>query len=157
MTIHNLHILQWNCRSLTRRIPELTHLLDELNINIAILCETRLDDKTHPTFLYHDLFISNRNRFGGGVAIMIRKDLRFTHINDDRIQNICHTNDIEMIFGKIWIEKDSHIFICSLYSPPRTGGNHLPTNPGAWDEILSYLSNFESIIIGGDINGKSTL
>lgn len=153
MPLHNLNILQWNCRSLTSRLPDLIHLLDEFKINISILCETKLDNNIYLSFL----FTVNRNRFSGGIAIMVKRDLRFTHINDDRIKYICDNNDIEIILDKIWIERNSHIFICSIYSPPRFDGNHLPTNHRTWKEIFSYLSNFDPIIIESDINGKSTL
>lgn len=42
-TIPSLNILQWNCRSALRRLPEISYLLEKQKINIAPLCETRLE------------------------------------------------------------------------------------------------------------------
>ncbi|XP_029680040.1 uncharacterized protein LOC115245731, partial [Formica exsecta] len=146
----------WNCRSLTRRMPELIHLLDTYSIDIAALCETRLDDVFLPSISNYDIFTNNRNRHGGGVAILIGKQLRFSYIRDTRIGNICSTNNIELLMGKVWLESNKHLYICSLYSPPR-GGSHPFTNNQAWTEILQFCDSFDPIIICGDFNGKSTL
>lgn len=156
MTSSNVNIIQWNCRSLTRRMPELIHLLDTYSIDIAALCETRLDDVFLPSISNYDIFTNNRNRHGGGVAILIGKQLRFSYIRDTRIGNICSTNNIELLMGKVWLESNKHLYICSLYSPPR-GGSHPYTNNQAWTEILQFCDSFDPIIICGDFNRKSTL
>lgn len=55
-------ILQWNCRSAVRRLPEICYMLEEHKINIATLYETRLDKYVQPTFVNHVIISKNRNR-----------------------------------------------------------------------------------------------
>ncbi|KMQ92375.1 pol-like protein [Lasius niger] len=140
----------------TRRTPDLLFLMDNLNINIAAICKTKLDEHIHPSFTNYETYTSNRNRQGGGIAIIIGKEFRFSYIRKECIEQLCSRNGIELLLGKIWIERDKHIYVCSLYSPPR-GSNHQYTEPLAWKEILQFCCNFDPIIICGDINGKSTL
>ncbi|KMQ84173.1 pol-like protein [Lasius niger] len=92
----------------------------------------------------------------GGVALLIDKKYRFSVIHEDRIEQFCLRNEIELIITKIWIETDEHIYICSVYSPPR-GNHHHHTESQAWSEILQFCSTLDPIIICGDVNGKSSL
>lgn len=155
MTCTSINILQWNCRSLQRRTPDLMHLLDDFNINIAAICETRLDDEYCPSFANYDIYSVNRNRRGGGVGILLNKNLRFS-FKDINIETICNRNSIEFLLGKIWLEKHKHIYIYSLYSPPR-GNNHAHTEHNAWSLILQYCFRLNPILVCGDVNGKSAL
>ncbi|KMQ89379.1 hypothetical protein RF55_10999 [Lasius niger] len=141
-----LNILQWNCRSLPRRIPDLLYILEEQKINIASLCETRLSDNIRLSFANHELFTLNRNRQGKGVALLIDKKYRFSVIHDDRIEELCLRNEIELIITKIWIETDEHIYICLVYSPPR-GNHHHHTETQAWPEILQFCSVLDPMVI----------
>lgn len=157
MPLNNVNILQWNCRSLQRRIPDLLLLLEDLSIDIVAICETRLDDAFCPSFANYDIYSVNRNRRGGGgIGILINKNLRFTFVKDGNIETICKRNDIEFLLGKIWLKKDKHLFVCSLYSPPR-GNNHAYTERDAWSLILQYCSRLDPILVCGDVNGKSSL
>lgn len=67
----SINLLQWNCRSLQRRLPDLLYLMENLNINIAALCETRLDNHILLSLVNYDIHTSNRNRYDGGVAIIV--------------------------------------------------------------------------------------
>lgn len=96
-----INFLQWNCRSLQRRLPDLLYLLENFKINIAALCETRLDNHIIPSLANYDIHTSNRNRYGGGVAIIIGKEYRFTYIKEDHIEQLCTRNEIELLIGKI--------------------------------------------------------
>lgn len=151
----NINLLQWNCRSMHRRSPELTFLLDKYNINIATLCETRLEEHFRPIVNNFDIHSYDRNRYGGGVAILIDRRLRFTQITDDNINLICSRNNIEFIFGKVWLGMDKFVYVCSLYSP--RSGNYSYTESCAWYSIFQYLSSFNPTVVCGDMNGKSAL
>ncbi|KMQ88771.1 hypothetical protein RF55_11685 [Lasius niger] len=113
--------------------------MENLNINIAALCETRLDNHILPSLANYDIHTSNCNRYGGGVAIIVWKEFRLTYIKEDHIEQLCTRNEIELLVGKIWIEKDKHLYVCSIYSPPRDG-NHPYTD---WRDILHYCINFD--------------
>lgn len=151
-----INILQWNCRTMHRRTPELTFLLDKHGIDIVALCETRLNEQFRPNTNNYDIYSHDRNRQGGGVAILLKKNLRFTQVVDENVSQICKRNNIEYIMGKIWLSTEKSIFVCSLYIPPR-GSNCAHTEPQAWLSLLRYYTNFNPIVIFGDVNGKSAL
>lgn len=71
--------------------------------------KTRLVNNLHPSFANYELFTLNRNRQGGGVALLIDKKYRFTSIHDNNLELLCVRNDIELLMGKIWIETNEHI------------------------------------------------
>lgn len=83
-----VNILQWNCRSLLRRLPELHYLLKEQKTNIAALCEIRLDLNCHLTFTNHTLISKDRDRQGGGVALLVNKTFRISIIQDEHIESV---------------------------------------------------------------------
>lgn len=76
----------------------------------------------------------------------------------DNINLICNRNNIEYIFGKIWLSSDKFTYICSLYSftTPR-GCNYTNTEPQAWFFLLQHCSNFDPVVICGVVNEKSSL
>ncbi|XP_029677171.1 uncharacterized protein LOC115243977 [Formica exsecta] len=123
---------------------------------IVALCETRLNEQFRPNINNYDIYSHDRNRQGGGVAILLRKNLGFTQIVDENINQTCKRNDIEHIMEKIWLSTEKSIFVCSLYSPPR-GSNCPHTEPQAWLSLLRYCTSFNPIVICGDVNGKSAL
>ncbi|KMQ93500.1 pol-like protein [Lasius niger] len=137
-------------------MPDLHYLLNENKIGIAALCETRLNDNDYLSFTNYEIFTNNRNRHGGGVAILMDKRFRFSHVYDDRINTLCTNNEIEIIVGRIWLNSNNQIYVCSIYSPPR-GSNHHYTDQHTWTEVLQFLNGLTPIIICGDINGKSAL
>lgn len=95
-----VNVLQWNCRSLMIRIPDLLYVLEEYEIGIAALCKTRFGDGMSPPFANYEICTCNRNRQGGGVAIMVDRRFRFSLISDTRLDGVASENDIEIIFGK---------------------------------------------------------
>lgn len=153
-TVPSLNILQWNCRSALRRLPEISYILEKHKINVAAFCETRLETYVHPIFTNHVVITKDRNRHGGGVAILVEKRFRVSVIQEANIDQLCSRNDIEFLLCKIWLELDKHIYVCSLYSPPR-GSNHHPTDPHAWRDLLRYCLSFNLILVCGDVNGKT--
>lgn len=153
--VSTLSVLQWNCRSLQRRLPDLHYLLEENKINVAALCKTRLGDNYRPTFANYELLSKDRDRRGGGVALLVDRSLRVSEINNNLIEQLCSRNGIKYILDKVWVGVNNHIYICSIYSP-RSGGG-LFTEPQAWQELLRLCSSYDPIILCGDVNGKSPL
>lgn len=113
-----MKILQWNCRSFNKRIPELLYLLNEFGVDIAVLCETRLDEKYKPSINNYDIYSVDRNKRGGGVTILVSNKFRYTPIFDVALADICKKNEIEIIIGKVWLGPSEHLYVCSLYVLP---------------------------------------
>ena len=76
---HN--ILQWNCRSIIRKLPEFESYLINLKIIPDIICsqETFLSCKHSPKHTGYTILRKDRcsGGAGGGVAIFVRNDIYF--------------------------------------------------------------------------------
>ena len=129
-----LQILQWNCRSIQNKIPELKSYLANLP-DILCLQETYLN-KNIVLFLPGYKCIrkdrSNGKR-GGGICICIKQNILFSEI----AVSISH-NDMESMAIKV-----SGIVILNVYNPP---ANPIDNN------VLQFIANFCHAIICGEFN-----
>ena len=78
----NLRIAQLNCRSLIAHIDVILVLAQELCIDVLALTETWLDDSVLHTELCpqhcgFSIVRKDRNRHGGGVAVLLADNIRF--------------------------------------------------------------------------------
>ena len=74
-----------NVSGLVKNSDELKLLVDEENIHILAINETKLDNETSNEIISlgnFDLRRTDRNRHGVGVAIYIRDDMRYLERND---------------------------------------------------------------------------
>ena len=74
-----------NVNSLSKNIGELKLLVDDEDIHILAINETKLDNETSNEIISIDNFDlrrKDRNRHGGGVAISIRDDIRYLQRSD---------------------------------------------------------------------------
>ena len=105
--------MYWNARSIQNKIIELYEFLTEKDIHIACLSETHLKPNqnihSHPD--YSILRLDRTTRNGGGVAIVIRKSLKY-RLLPDLDMNILETIGIEIV-----LENGSKIKIYSSYLP----------------------------------------
>lgn len=97
-----LNILQWNCRSLPRRLDDLKYILEDSNIYIAPLCETHVDWKSCIKFPNHEIISEDRNRKGGGVALFIAKYFKFHIVCNKNLELLCRQNNVEYIIAKVF-------------------------------------------------------
>jgi len=75
----------WNANKIENKIDEVYLSLDTNNIDILAINETKLDSVgenficNHPAYTNH---FKSRNKFGGGIGFIIRKNLEFEVISD---------------------------------------------------------------------------
>ena len=123
------------------RLGQLKCLLQEYQPEIVALQETRLyGGYTYKNNKYH-IYRKDRNANGGGVALMINKNLSHTPLQI--------TSPLELIAATIHY-KDQNITICSLYLPP---GIAFPERE--FKLILPKLP--KPFLILGDTNSKHPL
>ena len=75
----NIKILYTNCNGLSNKMDELTTRLNYLDADVALICETKFGIETGNEGLPSNYEIIRKDREGGrggGVCIMIKKDLR---------------------------------------------------------------------------------
>lgn len=144
--METLKVLQINIRSLNTRKDILETFIEKHNIQIAIISETWLKND-NIKFKNYNLLTKNRDDGYGGVAILIKKDVKFKPI----LQNNYHP--IETIETEIeWNNKI--IKIISIYINPKT---KLEDSKRYFQQLITDNLNVKYIIIGGDINCHNQL
>lgn len=78
MASRKITLVNWNARSLLSKKIETAAFLEERKIDVAIFTETHLKPDTNISFPLHSLVRLDRNNTrGGGVAIAVRKGMKF--------------------------------------------------------------------------------
>ena len=142
-------IFHWNCNSFRNKKNLLMFELQSHEPDIVLLNEIKLS-QTQANDLLNLPGYSNvhkcRNSHGGGVAILIKNEFKFSQVFDLDFFNI------EIISIKILVNEygsnQKELFIFSFYHPPDPQN---PLNPLVFEYIQK---NFENFIIAGDLNSK---
>ena len=146
-----LCFLVWNARSLNNKCDDTLCMLQDNNVDIAIISETWLPDQANTTTasvksygynIIHDFRIDNR---GGGTALIYKANHQFNIVN----LNSDSLSTFEFTAGSIKCTSDMKILILCIY---RTG----PISRKFFEELdlLFGAATLKSdyIIIGGDFN-----
>jgi exonuclease III len=146
--LKDLKIIHWNCNSLGNKIEEFKHFLSVNKPDIVSLNETKINE-FNANFLFNSInnykFVhkhrpSNKNG-GGGVALLIHKNLKFNPLN--MFDNL----NIEVLGIKIKFGKED-IMIISYYNPP---------DKMLSKELFTVIQDLKiNYILLGDLNSKLT-
>ncbi len=140
-----LKIIEWNCNSILSKLELLKQFIRSNKPDILLLSETKCSSELASfqiKIIGYDLIIKPRQsnpNFGGGVAILVSKKLKYSEINE-----FDHTN-AEFLAIKTKIQNHETL-ICTLYKPP-----NVDLNKNLFEEISRKYAYF---IIGGDLNSK---
>ena len=150
MAINKLNIINWNARSLRSNIVEFVNFLRNNNINIAIITETFLDSQAKIFIPGYNVIRKDRpNRKGGGVAIIVKNNIEYSHLPDLKLE-IIESVGIQIFtnFGPITFY--------SVYMPVAcTKKNNLENK--FKNDIKKLASNLGNFCIIGDLNAKSRM
>ena len=115
MSEKNLTVLQWNAHSLYNKLEDFKVKLYKYAPHLACICETWLKSNREPNFSNYDKYLCNRTTHnGGGIAILVRKDL----INSPMNLNHYHNGMLEI--QAITIKSfNKSLQIINLYNPNR--------------------------------------
>ena len=80
-TVNNLKVGHWNSNSIKNKNFLFNKFINENNFDIFCLNKTKLSVKTQLEFGNYNIIRKDRNRRGGGVAILIKNNLQFTQTN----------------------------------------------------------------------------
>ena len=107
-----LLICHLNINSLKNKIFYLTNFLNDNDIDILALSETKICNAFLPTIDGYNMFHKDRTNKGGGVAIYVKNVLKATEINlDTSIQGI------ELLTINVQLNFNKSFLITSLYRP----------------------------------------
>lgn len=142
MTNTPLKIISWNANSIKNKINELTALINKLNIDIILLCETKLTPKLQLKIRnYHtyrtDNLLQSGNHASGGTAVLVHRRLVHRQIT---LNTSISSTTIEIASG------NNTIHISAIYKAPNKQLKISDLN------ILTQSCDW--FIVAGDFNAK---
>lgn len=147
MSLLNINVMFWNCRSIRNKIFELIHFLNSNNVDICLLSETWLSDEN--TFYHPQYSCVRRDRVGrngGGVAILVKKTIQFNIIP------CIATEVVENVGIEISFRENSNLRIYSVYFPG--GQNNSVFRNKFKSDIRKMLNMPYKYLICGDLNSR---
>lgn len=138
-----LRIVHWNARGLKRKVQSFRLLLQEQNVDIALISETFLgpgDRLKIPGFLiYRKDETSETGRTIRGLAVLVRRNTIHQPLPLPNLQSI-DTLGVELQLG------NKHLQLYAAYRPP--------TRSLILSDIHALLDTPHPILIMGDLNAK---
>lgn len=138
--INSLNICTWNCNSIKKRQHEFANFLNTNKIDICCLNETKLDHTKRFNIYGYKIHRHDRNTDGGGVAILIKNNIKHC-----LIQTNVQTS-LEHVAINLFTNNGTLTMIAA-YNPP---DKFIKTN-----DINTLLSLNRKTIILGDLNAKN--
>ena len=83
-----INIGQWNCRSAISNKVNLENLLFEEKIHLAMLSETWFKPERYIAFSGYNIVRNDRLDGKGGVAILLKQNIKYTEISGPNLDNI---------------------------------------------------------------------
>ena len=137
-----IKMLCYNIRGLKPHIFELQHILNKQTIDIAIISETHLSEKTKiyiPGYIVHRQDRINR---GGGVAIIVKDHIKHTSVQ------LPDSGSMEMTGIKLNCNSKSTTIV-AIYNPPNCTIDS--------KTLTEILSSNRRVVIAGDYNARHQL
>nr|CAD7425533.1 unnamed protein product [Timema monikensis] len=144
MTIEKdqLRILVWNANSILQQAREFEDLLKTYGIDVALICETHLQETKRLHILGYTIYRTDRKHTrGGGTAVLIKNYL--PHYRAD----IQDTENLEATAVGVNTKKGPITFV-AVYNPP---------NKTLLKRDLDQVTVTDDYLIGGDLNSKNVL
>ena len=144
----SLKIIHWNANSINNKIQEFRHsIIEAQKPDIIALNETKLSTfRANHILCFDEYNVINKSRHenkngAGGVALLIKKNLKFIQIEVNTIDN-------EEIIGiNLFIDQVT-ITLFSYYNPPHCNLNI--------NFLTEASKKYQNLLVIGDLNAKST-
>ena len=141
--VQNLRVVQWNCFQFINRHDLFGRFLQQTRPDVVLLNEIKMNQELSNFYLDIQGYASinkPRNEHGGGVAVLIKNGLDYTHDHDFDIF------DQELISISLKLEM-GWLGVITLYNPP--------TETLSSDLFEAISKKYDKFILGGDLNAKS--
>ena len=143
-----LKLMSINCRGLKskRKQRDLHSAIQQEDPDIICGNESHVDENYHTSEVFPDnyIFRNDRNRYGGGVFLGLRKDL--LGMKEDRLQT-----DSESIWVKIIFAGKQPLYVGSMYRPTDENTKALEELDKALKK-LTTRNSLPNILLLGDFN-----
>ena len=122
MGVKNLKIVQWNCFQFINRHDLFEQFLQRVRPDVVLLNEIKMNQELSNYYLDIQGYVNinkPRNEHGGGVAVLIKNGLDYTHDHDLD----CFEQELISISLKL---ESGWLGVITLYNPPTEA---LPSDP----------------------------
>lgn len=136
-----MKILQYNCQSLKNNTDRISFYLNKIGYVIVVLSEVFSNKNRTNKIINFNLIEKTRADGYGGVAIGLRKNIKFNRIRyqcDDIV--IIRTNNLKRNF-----------YICTVYFPPSMKINCF----SSISNLVYFLEPFNDVLILGEFNVRN--
>ena len=142
---NNISVIILNCKSIRSKLGEIKLLAYTVKPDIMCLSETWLgDSQFNPKFINYNCIFRNRNQHGGGIGIIIKRNIKYQEINLKPFKN----GKLEIQAIKVYTNAKEMI-ITNLYNP-----NEDITE----QEFEHYIQQIgEKFIMVGDYNAHTPM
>ena len=151
VTRDHLRIMSWNADALRTKIPELQKALDDLDIDVCMIQETKLKKKFDTPNLKGYVAVMRSDRAdaeGGGLLTYVKRSVHVQPLKD------VQKDGTEVATVRVRMVKNSWVHLTNVYVPPY---NTRSTNDRTVTLRTDLIPAFDSSIVVGDLNGHSIL
>ena len=131
--------MTWNANSISQHSIELLNFLENHNVDVACITETKLSPSKKFFLKNYKIFRIDRNSHGGGVAVIVRCDIEVKAIRADAAP-------CEAVGVKVSLDASQSLNIFSAYSSKKSD----------FTKLSSLFDSNIPTIIAGDLNAKHT-
>ena len=150
MAAKPLKILNWNARSVRVKKIELVDFIRSHAIDVCILTETHLSPSIcFSVFDYSTIRLDRTHSRGGGVAILIKKGIKFLVLSHSK------TNVIESLGVELETSSGS-LRIYAVYCPRQCVDSNGSSRQFK-NDLKKLTRQRSKYIIGGDLNARHEL
>lgn len=133
-----------------------------INYKIEVFCLVETFLKPGHKFsipYFNTLSIERDNNAGGGVAVLLKKCIKYSVLNGyyNNFIQLCKNNLVETLIIRISTGKDTWYHLIVVYSPPSASNNHRNNEPQFWNHFFQFCENFENLILCGDFNATCSI
>lgn len=115
LTNNNIKIVQWNCNGFVSKMALIKQFLLDEKPEFLMLNEIKCENVKNDLRIYFNNYVIEekcRNKHGGGVAILIRNDIKY-----EKILNFDYLNQ-ELVVIKTTIN-NINTYLCTWYNRPQ--------------------------------------
>jgi exonuclease III len=147
--LNNWRTLVINVNSIVGKSAEFAHLLEYTNPDAIMLCETKLDSSIKSAEFIdnnagYTIFRRDRNRRGGGVAIVVKSCYNPVEVHQDGI-------NCEIIWAEIMLNNNRKAYVGSFYRPPNSTLSDIENLNESISRLKASGRN-HLFLLGGDFN-----
>ena len=135
-----------NCRSLRGKSAEFPPSVDYFSPDCVIGTESWLDNSFQIAEMFppnYNIYRKDRNSKVGGVFIAVKSDYISSQVKTE--------DNCEIIWSRIYLNKNKSLFLCSYYRPPNNNYDSVSGLQNSMQQLTKDINN-KFAILGGNFN-----